>query len=405
MAKRKILWMILGIATLYLASCETYRYYPVPEEWTRGLTTTIEMPDIPIDEVCAKLVLSCIDIQRIPIYSGYRLEIQTKERDLIIVSVNISMSEDIEASITPGLCRLSLKKVHEIWAKSETDALEKFNRQETGWKLFINELSRRLLISDEIEKLYQEAFFQYENRGYSSAADYFYKIAMLDPNDEYAILLYGDSLSNTSTRPLAIKVYDLIPNNEIAQEKKRVIGQEVAEAWRVQIAQEAEERERQRVREEERKRQQAEAEEQQRQQRAADMAALSDSLVGLAGSIAQLQQNNTSTATSAPATSIGNQASSSNSTSSSGGSSHIANNSGAAQRNYNTLSRAAEGHYNNLVKALENDSSSPTQSHSSRIRELERNLRDCQRQMRELRAEAERQGVRIGASYYETVSP
>jgi hypothetical protein len=84
---------------------------------------------------------------------------------------------------------------------------------------------------------------------------------------------------------------------------------------------------------------------------------------------------------------------------------HIANNPSWAQRNYNTLARAAEGHYNNLVKAMESDSSSPTQSHESRIRELRRNLQDCQTQMKEFRAEAEKQGVKIGVSYYETVRP
>jgi len=87
------------------------------------------------------------------------------------------------------------------------------------------------------------------------------------------------------------------------------------------------------------------------------------------------------------------------SSSSSGGDRHIANNPASAQRTYNNYAKAARGHYDNIVNAKKSDEP------SSRIRQLEKNLRDCQKQMRDFRLEAKKQGVDIREDPYETKQP
>jgi tetratricopeptide (TPR) repeat protein len=214
---------------------------------------------------------------------------------------------------------------------------------------------------------------------YTNARECYFRALIADPSRIDVLNAYGVTLANTGFYENALVIFTIAlridPTDEVVQYNISFCRQQIA------------------IQTEQQRQLQLQAQQQQQE----NFQNLIASLNTLASSVQQRQGGGGTGGYSGGQ----GQAESSGSSSSSSGREdrHIANNPASAQRTYNNYARAAKGHYDNIVNAKR--SGEP----SSRIRELENSLRNCQNQMRDFRLEAQRQGVTIRQDEYETKSP
>jgi tetratricopeptide (TPR) repeat protein len=221
----------------------------------------------------------------------------------------------------------------------------------------------------------------FENEQYETARDFYYRAMMADSGRVDVLVSYGACLTNLGFYENAIQIYNIAlsidPYDYIANSNLALTRQFLAE----------------------RTEQERNAELQWQQQQRENLNNLVASLNSLAASLDNVQSRQSQSDGTGGSGSGGQGQAGTSSGSSSREDRHIANNPASAQRTYNNYARAAKDHWNNIRNAKRSDEP------ASRIRELENAYRNCQKQMRDFRLEAQRQGVTIRQDEYETKSP
>jgi len=234
-----------------------------------------------------------------------------------------------------------------------------------------------LSVDEWIEK--GDAFYFKDD--YDNAKECYFRALIGDSTRIDVLNSYGVTLVNTGFYENALVIFNIAskidPSDETVQYNISFCRQQIA------------------MRTEQQRQLQLQAQQQQQE----NFNNLIASMNALASSIQQQQQSQSGGYASGGNT--GRQGS----RTSSGEDRHIANNPASAERTYHNYAIAAKNMYNNLDNAKRTDSSSPTQSHKDRIRELEKSLKDTQKKMNDLRLEAKRQGVDIREDPYESKQP
>jgi len=239
---------------------------------------------------------------------------------------------------------------------------------------------RANLTEADIKQLIKRGDEEYAAGRYSAAKDFYYEVLLAAPNNVDVLISYGACLAKLQAYENAIDIFNVAlekdPGNTTAKNNIAVCRQRLAEQSEAQ-------------------RRLVLQQQQQQQENFNNLIASLNAAADYAGQVQNNRGGGQAAQGNSGAYSEDSSQDSSSKSSSSGG--NKANNPASAQRNYNNLAKAAEGHYNNWQKAKDSGES------SSRIRDLERKLRDCQKQMRNFRADAKKQGLDIGKSYYEDV--
>lgn len=230
-------------------------------------------------------------------------------------------------------------------------------------------------------QLGHEAF---DNKQYSTAKDYFYKVMMNDPTDVSAIINYGAALGNMGYYDEAIEscriALDIDPDNQLAKDNLRInIDNKQKEEERLQAK-----------------------EEEEREARATKSSTFWDALGNFANILSSVA-GGTSVYQPYSSFSIDMDYSPSSPTT---GSNHD------YQSDYNRWANLAERHYNSLtnlgyrVKHNDGGRSGGTLSSmsGSKYVQMKKSLRDAQREMQRIRRKASQNGVAITPSTWETAT-
>jgi len=391
----KKITLALIAAVLIFTSCETLWDYRVPKEKRQIYSETVNAKGV--SDLDFKITLFMWDkgFNYASFTANSLRYIKQKDGESSFEVIGDYLMNNafctVRVTTKPDEYRINFEPDYVISAVSLNELNNALSLRDNTWRSFTEDMKQAVLanLSDnEIKQLIQSGYAEYEKGQYDAARKYLIKAAIVDPGNNEALVAYGNCLFMKRLYNDAAVIYSLMPGNPIARENLQLAQKNHSE--QVRMAQE-----RQRLAEEERR----------RQEEASREAALN--ILNATTQALAIINGGSGNQGGATGGSAGGQQSQSGTSSGSSPSEdrHIANNSASAERTYHNYARAAKGHYDNLEKAKRTDSSSATQSHESRIRELEKNLRDCQKQMRDFREKARQQGVDIRKDYYEDAWP